>query len=81
MVKQDIHFENQRIYCQNNRLPFFSLKSCDHSYPWMDEKDNYGLRQSLGEMLVEKYGEDKAFHISSGTHITSCPSCGRSWCD
>ena len=77
----DIHYENQRIYCENNKLPFFSSRSCDHSYGWNRERDNYNKLQTLGEILVERYGEDKALELSSSSHIISCPGCSRSWCD
>lgn len=81
-MAEDIHYENQRIYCENNKLPLFSNRSCDHSYPWNTESDTYGVRQSLGDMLVERHGSEKgAFFVSSNSHILSCPSCGKSWCD
>lgn len=81
-MAEDIHYENQRIYCENNKLPFFASRNCNHSYGWNRERDNHGVLQTLGEILVEKYGsEEEAFKISSSTHIISCPGCCRSWCD
>ena len=80
-MTEDIYYENQRIYCENNKVPLFSNRTCNHSYGWNRESDNYGISQSLGEILIERYGEDDAFRISSSTHITSCPGCCRSWCD
>ena len=80
-MSEDIHYSNQRIYCENNNLPFFSSRNCNHDYDWNTERDNYGNLQTLGESLVERYGEEEAFKISSGTHILSCPGCNRSWCD
>lgn len=75
----DIYYENQELYCKRNNEPFFAPKSCNHMYRWIRD-DRYGKLQTLGEMLVEKYG-DKAFEISAGTHIISCPICCKSWCD
>jgi hypothetical protein len=80
-MPEDIHYNNQKIYCHKNKLPLFASSSCNHLYSWNSSRDNYGVLQSLGEMLVEKYGEEEAFKVSSSTHITSCPGCGRSWCD
>jgi hypothetical protein len=74
----DVYYENQREFCKQKNVPMFASSSCDHTYPWVQH--NYGKRQTFGEMLVEKYGEE-AFKVSSGTHIISCPGCGRSWCD
>ena len=76
----DIHYDNQKQFCKDNHVPMFASSSCSHHYPWVRD-ELYGKTQSLGEMLVEKYGEDKAFEISAGSHIISCPGCGRSWCD
>jgi len=76
----DIHYDNQRIYCETNKVPLFAYKSCNHMYNWVRD-DKYGKLETLGEMLVDRYGEDDAFKMSSGSHITSCPSCSRSWCD
>lgn len=76
----DPHYQNQKLYCETNRVPFFASSSCSHMYPWIHD-ERYGNRQSLGEMLVERYGEEKAFELSAGSHITSCPVCSRSWCD
>jgi len=81
MITEDIHYENQRIYCENNKLPLFASRSCNHSYGWNRDRDNHGVLQSLGEILVERYGEDKALELSSSSHIISCPGCSRSWCD
>ena len=78
---KDIHYENQKLFCNNSKVPLFASSSCSHQYRWNVDRDNYGKLQTLGEMLVEKYGEEKAFKISSDTHITGCPICGRSWCD
>jgi len=78
-MSEDIHYENQRIYCENNKVPFFASSSCNHVNGW--NRNNEGVLQTLGEILVERYGEDEAFKISSGTHIISCPGCSRSWCD
>jgi hypothetical protein len=77
---EDIYYENQRVYCNNNKVPLFAFESCSHRYKWVGQ-DIYGHNQSLGEMLVQKFGEDEAFKISAGTHIIGCPTCGRSWCD
>lgn len=76
----NIHYDNQRIYCENNKVPFFASSSCNHMYNWVRD-DRYGKTQTLTEMLIEKYGDDQAFVIASSSHITSCPGCGRSWCD
>lgn len=82
MITEDIHFSNQEVYCRENKVPLFAYTHCSHSYPWNRERDNYGIRQSLGEILLDRYGsEEEAFKMSSSTHITGCPSCGRSWCD
>ena len=81
MITEDIHYENQRIYCENNKLPLFASRSCNHSYGWNRERDNYGVLQTLGEILVQRYGKDKALELSSSSHIISCPGCSRSWCD
>jgi hypothetical protein len=61
------HYDNQRIFCEQNNVPFFAHSKCN--------------QQTLSEMLVERYGDEEAFIISSSTHITSCPVCSRSWCD
>jgi hypothetical protein len=76
----DVYYQNQKQYCQQNNVPMFASRNCSHTYPWVRD-DLYGKLQTLGEMLVDKYGEEKAFTISSGSLITSCPGCGRSWCD
>jgi len=81
MLVEDIYFENQRIYCENNRLPLFASRSCDHTYGWNRDRDNYSKLQTLGEILIERYGEDKALELSASSHIISCPGCSRSWCD
>ena len=80
-INMDIHYENQRIFCEHNKVPFFASSSCNHSYGWNRDRDNYYKLQSLGEILIERYGEEEALHISSSRHITSCPGCSRSWCD
>ena len=80
-MAEDIHYENQRIYCENNKVPFFASSSCNHSYGWNRDRDNYNKLQTLGEILVERYGTDKALELSSSSHIISCPGCSRSWCD
>jgi hypothetical protein len=80
-MPEDIHYSNQKMYCENNKLPLFASSSCDHSYGWNKHRDNYNELQTLGEILIGKYGEDEAFKISSSTHIISCPGCSRSWCD
>ena len=77
----DIHYQNQKNFCEKHRVPFFSSASCSHTSKWMQERPEYHKLQTLGDMLVEIHGEDEAFKISSGTHITGCPTCGRSWCD
>lgn len=76
----DPYYENQRVYCKTNNVPLFAYESCNHMYKWVP-RDTYGHTQSLGEMLVQKYGEEEAFKISAGTHIIGCPTCSRSWCD
>jgi hypothetical protein len=78
---EDIYYENQRLFCETNKVPFFASSSCSHQYGWNKDRSNYGKRQTLGEILIERYGEKEAFKISASTHITSCPGCGRSWCD
>jgi hypothetical protein len=80
-MQKDIYYENQRIYCENNKLPFFASRSCNHSYGWNRDRDNYGKLQTLREILVERYGIDDALELSSTSHIISCPGCSRSWCD
>lgn len=81
MEKQmDIYYENQRLFCEQNKVPLFAYTSCDHRYKWITD-ERYGNRQTLGEMLIEKYGEEKAFVVSASSHIISCPCCSRSWCD
>lgn len=80
MENKDIYYENQRLFCEQNKLPLFAYSSCDHTYSWVRD-ERYGKRQTLGEMLVEKYGEEDAFKVSASSHITSCPGCCRSWCD
>jgi len=77
----NIHHDNQRVYCINNNVPFFASSSCSHTSKWMIDDDRYAKEQTLSDMLVQEYGEEKAFVISSSTHITGCPVCGRSWCD
>ena len=76
----NIHYENQRTYCDTNKVPFFASSNCNHTYGWVRD-DRYGKLQTLSEMLIEKHGEEEAFKISSSTHIISCPTCSRSWCD
>lgn len=78
---EDIHYDNQKIFCEKASVPLFAYKVCSHTYPWMSNSSSYGKRQTLTEMLIDKYGEEEAFLVSSGTHITGCPICGRSWCD
>ena len=80
-MTEDLYYENQRIYCENNKLPLFASRSCDHTYGWNRHRDNHGVLQTLGDILIEKYGEDKALELSSSSHIISCPGCSRSWCD
>ena len=81
-MAEDVHYENQRIFCEQNKVPLFAYTHCSHSYPWNIENNNYAVRQSLGEILLDRYGsEEEAFKTSSSTHITGCPGCGRSWCD
>ena len=61
---EDIHYQNQKQYCQQNKVPMFASSSCSHTYSWV--RDNlYGKEQTLGEMLVDKYGHDRAFIMSS----------------
>jgi hypothetical protein len=79
-MSKDIYFKNQSIFCKQNNLPLFASTSCSHMYNWVTG-DKYGNLQSFGEMLVEKYGDEEAFIISAGTHVISCPSCSKSWCD
>ena len=79
-MSEDIYFKNQSIFCKQNNLPLFASTSCNHMYDWVTG-DKYGKLQSFGEMLIEKYGDEDAFIISAGSHVTSCPSCCRSWCD
>jgi hypothetical protein len=79
-MPEDIYYNNQRIFCEKNKYPLFASGSCDHTYSWVRD-ERYGKLQTLGEMLVERYGEEEAFRISSSTHIISCPTCCRSWCD
>lgn len=76
----DIHYINQVKYCEANKLPMFASARCSHNYAWVFVKD-YGRLQTLGEMLIEKYGEEEAMKIASSTHIISCPICSKSWCD
>jgi hypothetical protein len=76
----NIHYDNQRTYCKNRDIPMFASSSCNHTYGWVED-DRYGKLQTLSEMLIEKHGEEEAFRISSSTHIISCPTCWRSWCD
>ena len=76
----DIHYNNQKVFCDTNRVPFFASRSCSHMYPWVQD-ERYGNTQTLGEMLVAEYGEEKALELSISSHITSCPVCSRSWCD
>jgi hypothetical protein len=78
---EDIYYENQRLYAERNHLPLFASKQCSHRHKWMVGKEKYGKTQTFGEMLIEIYGEEKAAIISSSELITSCPICGRSWCD
>ena len=74
------HYDNQRIYCEANKLPLFAYRHCDHRYNWIRD-ERYGKLQTLSEMLVERYGDEEAFRISASSHIISCPVCSRSWCD
>lgn len=76
----DIYFNNQKIYCEKNKLPLFAHTKCSHNYQWVQDK-RYGNTQTLGEMLVEKHGDQKAFLVSSSSHITACPVCSRAWDD
>jgi hypothetical protein len=76
----DIYYDNQRLFCEQNKLPLFAYESCNHMYGWV-RGNKYGNKQTLGEMLVEKFGEEDAFKVSASTHIISCPGCCRSWCD
>ena len=78
---EDIYYENQRLFCESSNVPLFASSSCSHQYRWNTNNDSYGKLQTLGEMLIALHGEEKAFKISSGTHIIGCPICGRSWCD
>ena len=80
-MKNDVYYQNQELFCRERKLPLFAYSNCSHRYRWMTNSDKYGVNQTLGEMLVEKYGEEEAFKISASTHITSCPCCSRSWCD
>lgn len=76
----DIYYNNQKIYCEQNKLPMFASSSCSHMYSWIQD-ERYGNIQTLGEMLVERHGEQRAFQISASTHITGCPVCSRAWDD
>lgn len=77
----DIYYQNQKLFCKTNNLPLFANKTCSHGYRWMQGNPQYNKSQTLGEMLVAKYGSEKAFIVSSSELITGCPSCGRTWCD
>jgi len=77
----DVYYENQKLYCKNNNLPMFASKTCNHINSWSFNKGNEGVLQTLGESLIDKYGLEEAFKVSAGTHIISCPGCGKSWCD
>ena len=80
IVGMDIYYDNQRLFCEQKKLPLFAYTSCNHMYNWV-RGEQYGKLQTLGEMLIEKYGEEEAFKVSTSSHIISCPSCSRSWCD
>ena len=77
----DIHYENQKIYCANNKLPLFAHSICHHNYSWKSYEDVKDAPTKLGDILIDKYGKEKAFEISAGSLITSCPFCCKSWCD
>ena len=57
----DVHYENQKLYCNNNNLPMFASQRCSHINSWSFNKGNEGVLQTLGESLIEKYGGQKAF--------------------
>lgn len=80
-MNADIYYDNQRLFCNTNNYPLFAHTYCDHTPKWMVDDDRYTKRQTLGEMLVECYGEEQAAIVSAGSHITSCPVCSKSWCD
>ena len=56
----DVHYENQKLYCNNNNLPMFASQRCSHINSWSFNKGNEGVLQTLGESLIEKYGWYKA---------------------
>lgn len=77
---EDVCYNNQEIFCKENKVPLFAFKTCSHSYSWCKGREYYGKTQTLGEMLTEMHGE-RAPIIAASTHITGCPICGRTWCD
>jgi hypothetical protein len=76
----DIYYENQKLFCKKERLPLFANETCSHRYKWV-RSELYGKIMTLGEMLEEIHGPEKAAIISSSELITGCPMCGRTWCD
>jgi hypothetical protein len=77
---EDIYLNNQRNYCITNKLPMFAHTKCFHDYAWCGNR-YADAPNTFGEMLVYKYGDEKAFIKSTSELITSCPVCNRSWCD
>ena len=79
MKELDVYYQAQKEYCTREKVPMFASSSCNHMERWIHD-DRYGKLQSLGEIMVEKYG-DNALLKASSTHIISCPTCNKSWCD
>ena len=73
-------YKNQKVYCETHNIPLFASEGCSHEYPWMRKEPEYGVYQTLTEMLKRREGNTNP--LLGGTHhITGCPICHRSWCD
>lgn len=69
MQHSDDCYSNQSLYCQKYNFPLFAFKACPH------------CNKNLTEVLIEKRGLEDALIYSATTLITSCPNCGKTWCD
>jgi hypothetical protein len=71
-------YENQKVFCEQNKLPLFANRSCSHDVSWGG--DYHDKPTEFDDMLRDRYGE-QAEIISMSQHIISCPVCWKSWCD
>lgn len=70
----DARFENQRIYCKNNNVPFFANRFCSHDVLWGDDGRYIGKHEDYWAAYIT---DEK----SMSEHIVSCPVCHKSFCD